>query len=73
MMFNIFCKIDEIVKKYTESYALSNRAPDLKVVLTALVTDKEKEFILNDIDYTLRDLVDFSHTYENGKLQIIFN
>lgn len=72
MDFNIFCGIDEIVKKYTESYMIGNRSPDLAVVLTASVTDEQKECILNDLDFNLRDYVEFSHEYENGKLQITF-
>ena len=72
MDFYVFCGIDKIVKRYTESYALANRTPDLAVVLTAFVTDEQKEFILNDLDFSLKDYVEFSHTYENGNLQIIF-
>lgn len=72
MDFNIFCGIDEIVKKYTESYMIGNRSPDLAVILTASVTDEQKECILNDLDFNLRDYVEFSHEYENGKLQITF-
>lgn len=73
MDFYVFCGIDKIVKKYTEAYALSNRSPDLGVVLTASVTDEEKECILNELDFSLKDYVEFSHEYENGKLQITFN
>ena len=73
MDFYIFCGIDKIVKKYTELYMLKNRSPDLAVVLIASVTDEEKECILNDLDFSLRDYVNFSHQYENGKLEIIFN
>lgn len=73
MDFYVFCSIDKIVKKYTEAYALSNRSPDLAVVLTASVTDEQKECILNELDFSLRDYVEFSHEYENGKLQITFN
>lgn len=72
MDFYIFCGIDKIVKKYTESYMIGNRSPDLAVVLTASVTDEQKECILNDLDFNLRDYVEFSHEYENGKLQITF-
>lgn len=73
MDFYIFCGIDKIVKKYTEAYALSNKPQDLAVVLTASVTDEQKECILNELDFSLRDYVEFSHEYENGKLQITFN
>lgn len=73
MMFGIFCEIDRIIKEHTEAYALCNNPETLDVVLTASVTDEQKEFILNDLDYNLRDLIQFTHTYENGKLQIIFN
>lgn len=73
MMFSVFCEIDTIVRRHTEAFSLGNRPSDLKVVLIASVTDEQKEFILNDIDYVLRDLVKFSHTYDNGKLQIIFD
>ena len=73
MDFYIFCGIDKIVKKYTEAYMLRNRSPDLAVVLTASVTNEEKECLLNDLDFSLRDYVNFSHQYENGKLEIIFN
>lgn len=72
MMFDTFCKIDKIVKQYTEAYELGNSS-SLNIVLIASVTDEEKEFILNDLDYYLRDLIHFSHTYDNGRLQIIFN
>lgn len=73
MMYSVFCEIDTIVKRHTEAYILTNRESDLKVVLTASVNDEQKEFILNDLDYCLRDLINFSHEYENGKLQITFN
>lgn len=73
MMFGIFCEIDKIVKEHAEAYALYNSPETLDIVLIASVTDEQKEFILNDLDYNLRDLIQFSHTYENGKLQIIFN
>lgn len=73
MMYSVFCELDTIVRRHTEAFSLSIRPSDLKVVLIASVTDEQKEFILNDIDYILRDLVEFSHTYDNGKLQIIFN
>lgn len=73
MMFSIFCEIDRIVKGYTEAYALCNNPETLNVILTASVTEEQKEFILNDLDYNLRDLIQFTHTYDNGKLQITFN
>lgn len=73
MMYSVFCELDTIVRRHTEAFSLNNRPSDLKVVLIASVTDEQKECILNDIDYVLRDLVEFSHTYDNGKLQIIFN
>ena len=72
MDFYVFCGIDKIVKKYTEAYALSNRSPDLAVQLTASIGEEDKECLLNDIDYELRDYVNFSHEYKNGRLQIIF-
>lgn len=73
MDYFVFCKIDEIVKKYTEAYMICNKSPNLDVVLTASVTDEQKECILNELDFSLRDYVEFSHEYENGKLQITFN
>ena len=73
MDFYVFCGLDKIVIKYTEAYALSNRSPDLAVVLTASVTDELKECILKELDFSLRDYVEFSHENENGKLQITFN
>lgn len=72
MDFNTFCNIDSIVKKYTDGYMLRNRSPDLAVTLTTLVNDEEKEYILNDLDVELKDYVNFSHTYENGKLEVTF-
>lgn len=73
MDFFVFCKIDEIIKKYTEAYTICNKSPSLDVELIASVTDEEKEYILNELDFSLRDYVEFSHEYENGKLQITFN
>ena len=72
MDFNTFCNIDSIVKKYTDGYMLGNRSPDLAVILTALVNDEEKEYILNDLDKELPYGLYFSHEYENGKLKIVF-
>ena len=71
MDFYIFCNIDEIVKKYTEAYAIFNRPEDLSVGLQAHVGEEDKEFILNELDCVLPYGLNFSHTYENGKLKII--
>lgn len=72
MDFYVFCGIDKIVKQYTDAYMLGNSIPNLDVVLTASVTKEQKEHILNDLDDSLRDYVDFSHEYENGRLEITF-
>lgn len=72
MFLFILDTIERLVKKYTEAYVFTNRAPDLAVQLTARINEEDKENLLNDIDYELRDYVNFSHEYENGKLQIIF-
>ena len=72
MNFSTFCDIDEIVKRYTEAYMLYNRSPDLAVSLEACVTEEDKEWILSELDCKLPLGLLFSHTYENGKLQITF-
>ncbi|WP_296849521.1 hypothetical protein [uncultured Methanobrevibacter sp.] len=72
MLLFILDTIERLVKKYTEAYVFTNRAPDLAVQLTARIGEEDKECLLNDIDYELRDYVSFSHEYENGRLQIIF-
>ena len=72
MLLFILDSIDKIVKRYTEAYIFTNRAPDLAVQLTANINEEDKEHLLNDIDYELRDYVNFSHTYENERLKIIF-
>lgn len=72
MLLFILDTIERLVKKYTEAYVFTNRAPDLAVQLTANISEEGKEHLLNDIDYELRDYVNFSHEYENGRLQIIF-
>ena len=72
MLLFILDTIERLVKKYTEAYVFTNRTPDLAVQLTARIGEEDKECLLNDIDYELRDYVNFSHEYENGRLQIIF-
>lgn len=72
MDFYIFCGIDKIAKKYTEAYAIYNRPKDLSVMLQAHVNEEKKECILNELDCVLPYGLNFSHTYENGKLQVIF-
>ncbi len=72
MDFSTFCDIDEIVKRYTEAYMLYNRSPDLAVSLEAHVNEDDKEWILSEFDCKLPFGLNFSHTYENGKLQVIF-
>lgn len=72
MFLFVLDTIESLVKKYTEAYVFTNRAPDLAVQLIAKISEEDKEYLLNDIDYELRNYVNFSHEYENGRLQIIF-
>ena len=72
MLLFILNTIEKLVKKYTEAYVFTNRAPDLAVQLTARINEEDKECLLNDIDYELKDYINFSHEYENGKLVIMF-
>ena len=72
MLLFILNTIERLVKKYTEAYVFTNRAPDLAVQLTARIGEEDKECLLNDIDYELRDYVNFYNKYENGMFQIVF-
>ena len=73
MDFETFLELDEIVKRYTESYVFYNRAPDLAFTLDAHVNENDKEWILSEFDCKLPYGTNFRHTYKNGKLQVIFN
>lgn len=74
MMLHTFEKILDIVERHSnQEIKKFNRFPDLLVTIETNVSDENKEKILYDLDYELRDLISFSHTYENSKLQIIFN
>lgn len=72
MNFYTFCRIDEIIKRYTEAYIMYNRPNDLAVGLEASVNEDDKEWILSELDCKLPYGIDFTHTYINGKLQVIF-
>ena len=72
MDFYVLCGIEKIVKRYTESYVFGNDK-DLNVELRCYLDDEDKEWLLSDIDYELKDLVNFSHEYyDNGLLRITF-
>ena len=72
MDFNTLCNIDEIIKRYTEAYAIYNRPEDLSIGLQAHVSEDDKEWILSELDCKLPFGLNFSHTYKNGKLNVIF-
>lgn len=63
MKFETFCLIDEIVSWYTGAYALNGDT------LMAHLDDESKEKLLNDLDMKR---IKFSHTYENGRLEVTF-
>ena len=45
MLLFILNTIEKLVKKYTEAYVFTNRAPDLAVQLTARINEEDKEFV----------------------------
>jgi len=72
-MLHTFERILDIVERHSnQEIKKFNRSPDLLVTIETNVSDENKEKILYDLDYELRDWINFSHTYENGKLQIVF-
>lgn len=71
MMLFIVESIEKEIKKYTEAYALHNRAPDLAVGFICHINEEDKECLLSDVDKVLPYGMTFSHTYENGKLNLI--
>lgn len=72
MDFNIFCNLDDIVKRYTQSYIFENNTENLCLQLIADVTEDDKEWILSEFDCKLPYGINFSHTYENGRLTVLF-
>lgn len=72
MDFNTFCKIDEIMKRHTNSYAIGNNVENLRIEVRAHVDNETKEYILNDLDLELLYGMNFSHEYEDGLLVIQF-
>lgn len=71
MFLMILDTIEKYVKKYTEAYRFGNN-PNLDVELIANINEEDKECLLNDIDLNLPYGLNFSHTYENGKLKVTF-
>ena len=71
MFLIILDTIEQHVKKYTEAYRFGNN-PNLDVELIANINEEDKECLLNDIDLNLPYGLNFSHTYENGKLKVTF-
>ena len=72
MDLNILFVVDSIIKKYTKGFMLGNRLPDLALTLNANINEEDKEFILNELDIGLPLGTNFEHTYENGKLEVVF-
>lgn len=70
MMLFIIESIEKEIKKYTEGYALQNRAPDLAIGFICHINEEDKECLLSDIDKVLPYGMTFSHIYENGKLDL---
>ena len=71
MMLFIVDSIEKIIKKYTTNYVLENRSPDLSIgFICSIDNDESKELLLNEVDLTLPYGLSFSHTYENGKLDL---
>lgn len=74
MMLDIFLEIDEILRRYTQAYAIANNAITLNVEAMAHVSEDDKEWILSELDTKLPLGVIFTHTYdgESGKLVVTF-
>lgn len=72
MDFNIFCKLDECVANYTSCYVFGNNIKELCLQLIADVTDEDKERMLNDFDLIIPSHIIFPHTYENGRMTVLF-
>lgn len=72
MFLMILDSIKSCVKKYTKAYMFGNNPKNFNVELIANINDEDKECLLNDIDMHLPYGLNFSHTYENGRLKIIF-
>lgn len=70
MMLFIIESIENMIRKYTQAYALQNRAGDLAVGFICHINEDDKESLLNDLDVSLPYGLTFSHTYENGKLDL---
>lgn len=70
MMLFIVENIEKLIKQYTEAYAIQNRAKDLAVGFMMHINEEDKELLLNDIDKYLPYGLTFSHTYENGKMDL---
>lgn len=68
----VFSMIDDIFRKYTGAFGVTNEFRTLNPTIIAHVSDSEKECILNDLDIKLPYGVNFSHSYENGRLKVIF-
>ena len=70
MMLFIVESIEKEIKKYAKGCTLQNRAPDLAVGFICHINEEDKECLLSDIDKVLPYGMTFSHTYENGKLDL---
>ena len=73
MDFNTFCKLNELVANYTDSYIFGNNTKDLCLQLIAdLKSEEYKESLLNEFDLVIPAHIIFPHTYENGRLIVNF-
>ena len=68
----VFSMIDDIFRKYTGAFGVTNAFRTLNPIIIAHVNDTEKECILNDLDIKLPYGINFSHSYKNGRLKVIF-